>query len=507
MNIYLKKSFIYLLLFFTFTQVNGQCISGDCKNGYGVDVDKEDGSRYEGTFKNGKYSGKGKCVWNTGSTYIGEYENGLCHGYGVYKAADGKVLDGEFFKNRFLEPVVKQPKTCISGDCENGYGIAKYNFGSYEGQFKDGNRNGKGSFEYTAGQFTGNKYVGDFYKDAFNGYGKITYTKSLYTDYYEGEFINNKRDGYGKSFERDGVIYEGNFSGGIFYGLGKKIKDGFGNLAYWDNTELDNTKSLPLNLLKYHQDTTFNKFKKCDCLQRNIFSILGWAWEGVSYDLISTYTGKKVGEKTETDLGFNNLSVNGFVNNTKHNIYIKCYRKFYYKERNITEYTDDSYIVYPGQSIMANYRIQPQPGELYAMYFDDEFFYLGQYCDKSVDECKSSPKTTNGFALSITGPIITSDKLIKKGNKVTIIATGSVKVGSWAGYSSPEGIDGYQSYNKIQGFKHGSLLAKIGDAGKWFLVGKSISFTAATDGKIQFLINDADYTNNTGSYEVEISVK
>jgi len=69
------------------------CISGDCKNGYGVYM-FETKDKYEGQFSNGKFSGKGKFTWLKGSTYDGEWKNGKYDGYGIYTDVNGKVQEG-----------------------------------------------------------------------------------------------------------------------------------------------------------------------------------------------------------------------------------------------------------------------------------------------------------------------------------------------------------------------------------------------------------------------------
>jgi hypothetical protein len=280
---------------------------------------------------------------------------------------------------------------CISGDCQTGYGTQLTYNAKYEGNFKNGKREGQGKMEYTKGTYKGNKYEGHFSNDDFNGFGKMTFAPNISgRAYYEGNYVNSMRQGQGKMVSNEGVVYAGNFSRDQFWGLGKRIYKGISNLNYWRYFSVSDVQALPFNVLKTHQDTMFAKLKKCDCLEKKNFSILGWAYNNVNYDVINTYTGRKVGEKTESELGATSLEVDGYINNTDHDIYIRCYRKRSYKDRDATEYVDDSYIVAPGQKIMTNYRVQPQPGEFYYVYFADTFVYLGQYCDKSAPDCKKA---------------------------------------------------------------------------------------------------------------------
>ena len=59
------------------------CIQGDCQNGAGI-ITFQNGSRYEGEFKDGQYSGRGIFYFANGSVYAGEYQNGRYHGQGTF---------------------------------------------------------------------------------------------------------------------------------------------------------------------------------------------------------------------------------------------------------------------------------------------------------------------------------------------------------------------------------------------------------------------------------------
>ena len=91
------------------------CIKGDCQNNSGVMV-YHNGSRYEGGFKDGKYSGQGVFYFANGSIYEGEYENGKRNGQGVYTAPSGTKYSGEFKEDIFIDqrllvmPEVSSPK-------------------------------------------------------------------------------------------------------------------------------------------------------------------------------------------------------------------------------------------------------------------------------------------------------------------------------------------------------------------------------------------------------------
>ena len=94
---------------------------------------------------------------------------------------------------------------------------------------------------------------------------------------------------------------------------------------------------------------------------------------------------------------------------------------------------------------------------------------------------------------------------LKKGNTITLKASGEITLGPFAGTTGPEGIEGYTIYNFVPGFKQGSLLGKIGD-GEWFLVGNGQTITCEESGDLQLVVNDNDPSNNSGYFDVEYSI-
>lgn len=70
------------------TMPNGDVYTGEwlgnVRQGRGVQLVKEDGSKYEGTFFNDQYCGHGKYTYVDGDVYEGSWRNGMANGYGVY---------------------------------------------------------------------------------------------------------------------------------------------------------------------------------------------------------------------------------------------------------------------------------------------------------------------------------------------------------------------------------------------------------------------------------------
>ncbi|WP_061808991.1 MORN repeat-containing protein [Rossellomorea vietnamensis] len=101
-----------------------------------------------------------------------------------------------------------------------GLGKLGNNSTSYEGEWQNDKRNGKG-IEYTDFGFIKMKYNGEWKNNQENGQGKMT-MKVLWMDMvYEGEWKDGKREGKGKYMDRGGNIYEGNWVNDAPKGTGK----------------------------------------------------------------------------------------------------------------------------------------------------------------------------------------------------------------------------------------------------------------------------------------------
>lgn len=103
-----------------------------------------------------------------------------------------------------------QPTT----EVRNGFYKVSYTDGSYyEGNFVNGKKQGKGTF-VTA---IGTKYVGDFVENQITGQEAVTYTNG---DYYEGAMVRGVRDGNGQYTFASGEYYNGKWSAGKRHGYG-----------------------------------------------------------------------------------------------------------------------------------------------------------------------------------------------------------------------------------------------------------------------------------------------
>jgi hypothetical protein len=85
---------------------------------------------YVGQVKDGKASGYGVAILNTGSRYVGEWKDNIRQGEGTFYWKDGEYYEGHY-----------------EGDKRNGQGTYYWPNGEkYVGQWKDDRRSGKGAF-------------------------------------------------------------------------------------------------------------------------------------------------------------------------------------------------------------------------------------------------------------------------------------------------------------------------------------------------------------------------
>jgi hypothetical protein len=157
----------------------GQCTSGDCFNGYGVFTSEE--GTYKGNWKDAKPHGIGMFV-GLEYTYDGEYVNGKKHGQGKMTYTNGMIDEGKFISGEFV--FVKKTIGCISGNCENDWGVHKWSDGSsYTGYWKYGVKHGEGTFINK----WGGKYVGEWKNGKEHGQGTKTFS---YGTVERGKWIN-----------------------------------------------------------------------------------------------------------------------------------------------------------------------------------------------------------------------------------------------------------------------------------------------------------------------------
>jgi len=111
-------------------------------------------------------------TYSNGSKYVGEFKNGKKDGQGTYTMPRGN---------------------------------------KYVGEFKDDSFNGQGTYTFT----NGSTYVGEFKNDAFNGQGTATYANG---SKYVGEFKNDMANGQGTFTAVNGTMTVGQFKDDSYIG-------------------------------------------------------------------------------------------------------------------------------------------------------------------------------------------------------------------------------------------------------------------------------------------------
>ena len=132
---------------------------------------------------------------------------------------------------------------CTSGDCKDGYGVMNYGGGKqYEGQFKDGKKNGLGT---NIGK-KGKKYIGGYMNDKEYGKGILLkndkieksgywlngkFIKVLDPDSVEYKLYGDCQNGLGIYIYKNGDSYTGEWKDGKKSGAGMLFFKGVGTYA------------------------------------------------------------------------------------------------------------------------------------------------------------------------------------------------------------------------------------------------------------------------------------
>ena len=159
-------------------------------NGKGI-LTLSDGTRYNGTFEKNKFNGIGKIIDNEGTLFEGYFKEGKLDGRATQKMLNGSIYIGDFIKG-IKEGKGKEEtnEQIYEGDFKNdkkdGFGKVYYKDlkDTYEGEFKDNNITGKGTYKWNDGE----SYTGNFINGKMEGKGIYKWPDG---SYYEGDYVNN----------------------------------------------------------------------------------------------------------------------------------------------------------------------------------------------------------------------------------------------------------------------------------------------------------------------------
>jgi len=113
----------------------------------------------------------------------------------------------------------------------------------YMGELKEGLKNGYGLWLEDQDDPNSNQYRGDFLNDKKWGYGVFKWSSG---NYYKGNYRNDERDGYGEMYWKDGSVYKGHWHNGIQHGFGTMIfPDGTFIKGYFKNNVFLNANKIP----------------------------------------------------------------------------------------------------------------------------------------------------------------------------------------------------------------------------------------------------------------------
>lgn len=93
----------------------------------------------------------------------------------------------------------------------------QYDNGSYVGEFRHGDKHGRGTYTWNADPWKGDVYEGEWKNDRRTGQGTYV-SPGKYK--YVGGFLDNQRHGQGKMVYPDGSCYEGGWANGDCHGEG-----------------------------------------------------------------------------------------------------------------------------------------------------------------------------------------------------------------------------------------------------------------------------------------------
>lgn len=93
------------------------CVSGNCQNGRGTYVSAQDGSRYTGSFVDGKAHGQGVVDYTNGERYSGNWVGGQFNGQGTLFLLDGTEVSGFWNSGTYMgesEPKNEEPEMVVA---------------------------------------------------------------------------------------------------------------------------------------------------------------------------------------------------------------------------------------------------------------------------------------------------------------------------------------------------------------------------------------------------------
>ncbi|XP_063273463.1 ALS2 C-terminal-like protein isoform X2 [Prinia subflava] len=164
------------------------------------------GATYEGEWLWGKPHGKGTLKWRDGRNHVGDFQEGLEHGFGIRLVPRRSEDRYDCYKCHWYQGKMR------------GYGICEYgNDVVYKGYFKDDARHGFGILEDFSARHPF-KYTGNWERDKKSGYG--VWEDKERGERYLGMWRDDHRHGEGIVVTQAGLCYQRTFQAGKAVGSG-----------------------------------------------------------------------------------------------------------------------------------------------------------------------------------------------------------------------------------------------------------------------------------------------
>lgn len=201
-------------------------------------------SIYEGYIKNSLPNGKGTIYFVNKEIYKGDFVDGEMTGKGTYIYADKSYYTGKIKNGIF-----------------NGEGSMKWINGTeFHGNFLDSTLSGKGKI---FNDKMGEKYIGNFDKNYFNGYGVYSYNNG---DIYEGNFEHGIKKGKGIFKRNDKVEFEVEWDDDLPNGNGIVTYNKFKLNGLWRNGNIVHKEIIKGNIDIFKElDLNIKPSKICLC--------------------------------------------------------------------------------------------------------------------------------------------------------------------------------------------------------------------------------------------------
>ena len=228
------------------------------KEGFGIFYDGK-GNKYIGEWEKDQFNGKGRIISLNGDCYDGEFNHGVIEGNGIFISKKGGYhYSGQFKNNKFHGhgKLIYDDNTTYEGNFSEGYmsgeGNLLFRDGSYyKGTFEKNNYNGKGIFNFQDGR----KYNGDWKNSVIDGEGVFSWDDDTK---YKGHYKNFVREGNGV-YSFGANLYDGHWIDNMPHGEGTLLNEGLrivGEFRYGKMVEVIESKGVNRDI---SQKFTFDK--------------------------------------------------------------------------------------------------------------------------------------------------------------------------------------------------------------------------------------------------------